>query len=1441
MTNMGEGALRSMEGVADTASDLIFNPLERKINYNIDLITKGKKVADENYIDLQKMQERDIKKDLTKEFQNAVGYTDEEKKKWENDSLIKSSNFGGKFAQGVGGMVPALVLGGAAGGTPNLTDTSALTGKEKVLASLGNVGKTYAAQAPSNVMLGASSYGSGVEEALNEGATMDQARKYGVANAAIEQATEMLTSGVPGLKGKGGIDQFVDPLINKGSKGLVNAGLKYAYGAAGEGLEETAGTYLDALAKKFILGKDINWDEVNQEAKEAGLLGAATGATLNVGDLRDNVREQKAIKEQNSNVKEQKTSTKEQNEVIKPQNNTLEAQNKPLETQTQEAQQNIQEETNQPQIAENTPQTEEQPKRIIDNIDYSDAKYNNLSDEELGTLSKIYRNYKETGKMSVAENNTMNTLIEKMKAPQQQEVSTKNIKYPEINKNISKFEDVKEDYKKYSKSNLENFNEEILSKAKEVVQANKQGKRTKQEWLDVAKNIGLQADNMPAEQLKQYAFESFKAAQPNQKQNLNRQGQKYVSFGVEEWVKNVYEGAGVGNKLESRKDNVIVAKNNKGQQIKLKQDTKNPNVYKEEAVSRDLKDLNNQFKNKTIKAKDGREVSNFYSNITEKSKFIDTDIRNMFKNESDLQFYNKVSNEEALTKASNEIGKTAKSQEKAFDDFITKKEQFDSTDMAKGWVLLERFNQAGDYDRAYMVAKQMKEMGTKSGQAIQMLGLQSRLTPEGMYKWAVGELMEAEQKFNSEKGRTQKEIEKYRDSFKLTPEETEFINNQMKKVQKLNEMNESDTTTIDVNGKEKQVTVDRAKDIEIAKINSMLQDKLPHQKGQSLKSWMRMSMLLNPKTQVRNVAGNLIITPVNAVADVFAGGVDKLISKKTGEKTIGGPSLGGLASYGKGFVKGLKEATQDYRLGIETKDVNQDRFELGQGKAFNEQHTGPLKGIKNKIAKGLNATNDFLGYIMDAGDRAFYKGSVENSLYNQQKLNGSTEITDEMRQIAENEGLQRTWNDSNNYTKAVLDLRRSINQIGDQMHLHIGEYGLGDLIIPFAKTPANLTKAIVDYSPVGFVNAMVEGKNLKNAIKTGNYTPQMQHDFSQSVGKAVAGSLLYALGAALAKANITSGNSDDDKDLKNFMRYNLGIQPYSIKIGNKSFTYDWAQPIAAPFAITADIAKGLEENMTPSQAIQHFLTSGFNVLSEQSFLTGINEVLKDNDGILNGIEQQIVNIPATAIPTFLKQITDMFDGTKRQTYSKEGQISNMVKTAKSKDPKGTKELAPQVDVLGNEIKKYGGDNDVFNVFFNPANTEKGKRTPVAEEIYSLYEATQDKSIIPRKVDYSTKINGEMKTLTTKEMEKWQKASGKLVTKEVERAMSRKDYKDMDNDQKAEVINKIVNYSYQKAKSTTFNTPLAQTYNGVERARERGIPIADYYISKTIKNSMKRGD
>lgn len=303
-TNLGTGAMKSVEGTADFVNDLVVNPLERRINYAIDYAKSGKKVADENLKDLKKMQQRDIKKDLTKEFQDKIGYSDVVDD-LEKNSLVRRDNLGGQVAQAVGGMVPALVMGQAFVKTPAaLQSTKGLKGLEKAKVITGNIGKSFVKQLPSNALLGTSSYGSGVEEALNNGATLEQARLYGIGSSAKEMATEWITGGIPGLGGKGGLDLPAEKLINKTTGKIKNEYAKafaktlanYGYKFIGEGLEEGLSEIIDPYLKNatYSNGEKVNWQDVFSSFIVGGLTGGFLEAPNTIADFKNNIVEAKS-------------------------------------------------------------------------------------------------------------------------------------------------------------------------------------------------------------------------------------------------------------------------------------------------------------------------------------------------------------------------------------------------------------------------------------------------------------------------------------------------------------------------------------------------------------------------------------------------------------------------------------------------------------------------------------------------------------------------------------------------------------------------------------------------------------------------------------------------------------------------------------------------------------------------------------------------------------------------------------------------------------------------------------------------------------------------------------------------------------------------------------------------------------------------------------------
>lgn len=794
------------------------------------------------------------------------------------------------------------------------------------------------------------------------------------------------------------------------------------------------------------------------------------------------------------------------------------------------------------------------------------------------------------------------------------------------------------------------------------------------------------------------------------------------------------------------------------------------------------------------KVNDGN--SHFAKNIKDKVNILNVEQKAEILSKEDVRYYDKVTNKESLEKAFKKINDGGSSETLRWVKQDSK--NANATDVAEGWILLKQYADNGDYDSMVEVAKKMREIGTTAGQTVQAFNIMERMTPEGMVKYAQSELSEAYDKMV--KNKSKEWIDKYRKGFDLKPDEVKFIMDTMQEVQNMED------------GYDKRV--------KLAEIQKLMTDKLPPEKGAKIRSWMRISMLFNPKTQVRNVAGNALIMPVNSFGDLFSSYADKLIAKKTGVRTTGTTNVKAML---KGIKKGAYEATNDYKKGINTKDMEGNRFEISDGKSFSE---------KNLMGRTLNRTESLLNYVMDVGDRVFSEAAFENSLQNQLVLNNTTEITQEMIDIAHQEALSRTWNDNNNYTRFVLGVRKGLNK------LNVNGYGLGDVLIPFAKTPANLTKAIVDYSPAGLVSAINKGINLKRSLANGQYTATMQHEFVQSLGKATAGTMLYILGIALAKAGITSGDSDDDKDTANFLKNTLGINSYSIKIGDKSFTYDWAQPLAAPLSITANVVNSKSsDSKALLEGIVGSLDSAGSILLEQSFLQSINDVLNDNDGVVSGIINEILELPARAVPTFSKQIADLVDGTQRTSFEYGKPIQSAVNSIKAKIPFVSKTLNPAVDTMGREIQKYGGKNNIFNVFLNPANVSTENISESAEEIYRLYKETGETDVMPRVAPYYINQKGEKIMMTGKDRVEYQKISGEIIEDNIKKLINNASYSNMSDSDKANVVKDIVNYSYNIAKKDVLGLELSNTYQKAYEYSEIG-DIGDYY---TFKESIDNTD
>lgn len=252
VSNIVEGAVKSIEGIVDTGAMLV-----------------GLFGAD-------------VDEFVSYDFTADIFGTDEEGEgllewSWGRNladvSYLDNENIVNQIAEGVGGLLPTVAIGILTGGT-SLAGTAASAGAKA--ASIG----AKVANVASKVAFVAGAAGNASESALQEGATYGQALGYGALSGAIEAGTEMIGGRVFGsatkidntLLGKLAVKTGTDKFISKGVG-------KAVYSFASEGLEEVVADLLDPVNKR-ITGVDseakVDWAQL----PKTFFIGGAVGAVL---------------------------------------------------------------------------------------------------------------------------------------------------------------------------------------------------------------------------------------------------------------------------------------------------------------------------------------------------------------------------------------------------------------------------------------------------------------------------------------------------------------------------------------------------------------------------------------------------------------------------------------------------------------------------------------------------------------------------------------------------------------------------------------------------------------------------------------------------------------------------------------------------------------------------------------------------------------------------------------------------------------------------------------------------------------------------------------------------------------------------------------------------------------------------------------------------------
>lgn len=388
-------------------------------------------------------------------------------------------------------------------------------------------------------------------------------------------------------------------------------------------------------------------------------------------------------------------------------------------------------------------------------------------------------------------------------------------------------------------------------------------------------------------------------------------------------------------------------------------------------------------------------------------------------------------------------------------------------------------------------------------------------------------------------------------------------------------------------------------------------------------------------------------------------------------------------------------------------------------------------------------------------DAPFVKKHFTESLANiaaANKISSADKITSEMIAQATQDAMRATYKDDNDWT----ELFSSVHKLG----------GVGEVVMPFTKTPANMVARSLDYSPVGLA------KGVKDFYTKGGNPAE----YIDEIAKGLTGSAGMALGAALYKSGVLTGAESDNANKRAFDKQN-GFLPFAIHVPGTNVYYRISdfQPSMMSVITGAAWAQAASGDETPEQAAKGAVVAFTNTLADNSNLSNIGDLFGNYDGLGGGLWDAALGLPQSMVPSLSNAIAKSTDTTVRNPYDATDPIQSQKNQIMAKIPGLSKELPAAYDTWGAEKLR---DNAAFEQFLDPAAFTNQTTSSRDKEIQRLYEATGDIGVYPPSIKNGTDVDG-LKLDNTQTSE-YQRTAGQLNRQIVDEVMRTDEYRQADD-------------------------------------------------------------
>ena len=764
------------------------------------------------------------------------------------------------------------------------------------------------------------------------------------------------------------------------------------------------------------------------------------------------------------------------------------------------------------------------------------------------------------------------------------------------------------------------------------------------------------------------------------------------------------------------------------------------------------------------------------------------------------------------------------------------------------------YNQAvadGNHALAFDLMTAIADAAHDSAQVVQSMNLMNRLTPEGRLLTLRKYVDKLNRQQNSKPGRqaatanaTQEQVDAARTNY--VEQATGFrISDELAANYLMAETDAERAAAWDA------ITTDIA-------------NQLPSTFREKANFWRYTSMLLNPTTHVRNFMGNAIQAGARTIKNGVGAVIERAAVKDASQRTKS-VVLGKEGKALRDFAKTQYDADKSAAMGA---GKYSDASAAGISREIQEKRnvfTAKMQGrvaekISNIVPQTVHTAADAAGKAvqwlgdknaewLDRGDILFNKSAYVDSFAQALKAKGVTaaeaaggakaDLVAQARAYAIEEAQKATYRNTTALSE-YLSKKGRYDEAGSIVDK--GAAIVVDAFFPFRRTPSNVLTTGIDYSPVGLTKAITYDAYQ---VKAGNMSAA---DMVDHLSAGLTGSGILALGAYLAAEGLLKVRTGDDDREKDYNK-DRGMQDYSLQIGDKSYTLDWAVPAAMPLFAGAAIMEAVQEGGNGFSAVADAMGGIGQVVLETSMLSSLNDFISNisyaDDKFLYTIDSTISSYTSQYVPTVGGKIASAMDGTVRKSYVEKGtgqlasDLGYFAQSMEKKIPGARENLQPKVDLWGNEVSNGKVGDRLLQSFLSPGYFKTVDTGDLDKELRRLAEATGSSAVYPAEVEKSFKVGGETKNLTAEEYTKYAKAVGQARYQAVSALTGNSGYKKLTDEEKAKAVAYAYEYATVKGKQSVSSYKPGDS-SFAKGAMNSVLPIDSYILYKITADKDGNG-